>query len=80
MRLGRGSNNYATFVSPDFLRRLFIGFDAVAIYPGVSDGPDAFAVFQDTNIFRRQASADEAPPPNGRQQPGPVMEPRAPSA
>jgi SAM-dependent methyltransferase len=41
-----GSNSYATFVSPDFLKRLFIGFDLIRMFPGVS-------YRQDFSIFRR---------------------------
>ncbi|MGI8568956.1 MAG: class I SAM-dependent methyltransferase [Methylocella sp.] len=34
-----GSNNYAAYVSPDFLRRLFVGFQMIRMFPGVSHGP-----------------------------------------
>jgi SAM-dependent methyltransferase len=40
-----GSNSYATFVSPDFLKRLFIGFDLIRMFPGVSYRQD-FAIFR----------------------------------
>jgi SAM-dependent methyltransferase len=42
----QGSNSYATFVSPDFLKRLFIGFDLIRMFPGIS-------YRQDFSIFRR---------------------------
>lgn len=29
-----GSNNYLTYVSSDFLRRLFVGFQTIRMYPG----------------------------------------------
>jgi SAM-dependent methyltransferase len=48
-----GSNNYGTFVSPDFLRRLFIGFELVRIFPGISFGYNHFSGHQDISIFRR---------------------------
>jgi SAM-dependent methyltransferase len=57
-----GSNNYAAYVSPDFLRRLFVGFQLIRMYPGVSHGPiiatphqvnEAFVAYQDISIFRK---------------------------
>jgi SAM-dependent methyltransferase len=49
----QGSNNYATFASPDFVRRLFAGFEPVACFPGSSHGPTHFQAYQDILIFRR---------------------------
>lgn len=57
-----GSNYYGTYVSPDFLRRLFVGFQLIRMYPGVSHGPilesfyqvgEAFVAYQDIAIFRK---------------------------
>lgn len=45
-----GSNNYATFFSSDFMRRMFAGFEIRRIFPGVSHGPNPFASFQDIMI------------------------------
>ena len=49
----KGSNNYATFLSSEFLLNIFRGFQLVKIYPGISDGPNPFASYQDIVIFRR---------------------------
>jgi len=49
----QGSNLYATFVSSDFLKNLFVGFEVLRIFPGISHGPTHFASYQDTAIFRR---------------------------
>jgi SAM-dependent methyltransferase len=35
-----GSNNYATFATPDFIERIFAGFDLVAAFPGTSHPTD----------------------------------------
>jgi SAM-dependent methyltransferase len=57
-----GSNNYAAYVSPDFLRRLFVGFQMLRMYPGVSHGPilehwhqvnEFLVAYQDIAIFRK---------------------------
>ncbi|MGH6842653.1 MAG: class I SAM-dependent methyltransferase [Methylocella sp.] len=57
-----GSNNYGAYVSPDFLRRLFIGFQMIRMYPGVSHGPilkhwdqvsETLVAYQDIAIFRK---------------------------
>jgi SAM-dependent methyltransferase len=48
-----GSNSYATFMSSAFFRALFVGFEVVRLYPGVSHGPNPFASFQDIAILRR---------------------------
>jgi SAM-dependent methyltransferase len=49
----QGSNNYATFLSSEFVLNIFRGFQLVKIYPGISDGPNPFASYQDIVIFRR---------------------------
>lgn len=57
-----GFNNYAAYVSPDFLRRLFVGFQMIQMYPGVSHGPileswgqvnATLVAYQDIAIFRK---------------------------
>lgn len=48
-----GSNKYATFATPDFMERIFAGFDMIGAFPGVSHGPTHFASYQDTLIFQR---------------------------
>jgi SAM-dependent methyltransferase len=48
-----GSNNYATFATPEFMRRIFVGFDLLKAYPGISHGPNHFAAYQDILICRR---------------------------
>jgi SAM-dependent methyltransferase len=48
-----GSNNYATFLSPEFVFNVFQGFELVKVYPGVSEGPNPFASYQDIVVFRR---------------------------
>ena len=48
-----GSNNYATFMTSAFMRQLFAGFDVLRIYPGVSEGPNPFAAYQDIAVLRR---------------------------
>jgi SAM-dependent methyltransferase len=49
-----GSSNYATFVTPDFMRRIFGGFDLIRASPGISHGPTHhFMRYQDVLIFRR---------------------------
>jgi SAM-dependent methyltransferase len=50
-----GSNDYATFASPQFMERIFAGFELVRAFPGVSHGPTHFASYQDVMIFRRLA-------------------------
>lgn len=50
-----GSNDYATFASPEFMRRMFAGFDLIRVVPGVSHGPTPLAAHQDVMIFRRIA-------------------------
>lgn len=48
-----GSNHYATFMTSAFLRQLFVGFDVLRIYPGISHGPNPFASYQDIAVLRR---------------------------
>lgn len=48
-----GSNNYATFMTSAFMRQLFAGFDVLRIYPGISEGPNPFASYQDIAVLRR---------------------------
>jgi len=48
-----GANNYLAFATPDFMRRIFAGFDLIRAFPGVSHGPTHLAAFQDVLIFRR---------------------------
>ena len=50
-----GSNEYATFMTGEFLLKLFCGFDFIALYPGISRGPNPFASFQDIVILRRRS-------------------------
>lgn len=50
-----GSNHYATFLTSDFVRSVFRGFELLAIHPGVC-GPSHFAADQDIAIFRRTAA------------------------
>jgi SAM-dependent methyltransferase len=49
----KGSNRYGAFVSADFVRRLFIGFEVVRVFPGVLRGYNNFSGYQDVAIFRR---------------------------
>ena len=49
----KGSNEYATWFSADFMKRLFIGFDLVKMFPGLSHGPTHFVSYQDVAVFRR---------------------------
>jgi SAM-dependent methyltransferase len=49
-----GSNDYATFMTSAFVRSLFVGFEVVRIFPGVSHGPNPFASYQDIAILRRR--------------------------
>lgn len=53
----KGSNNYATFLTSEFIRNLFCGFQVITIYPGVSHGPNPFASFQDILILQRLVEA-----------------------
>jgi SAM-dependent methyltransferase len=48
-----GSNSYATFITSDFMRSLFKGFEVLRIYPGISRGPNPFASWQDIVVLRR---------------------------
>jgi SAM-dependent methyltransferase len=50
-----GSNQYATFMTAEFVTKLFCGFDLVVLYPGISRGPNPFASYQDIAILRRRA-------------------------
>jgi len=52
----QGSNAYATFATPEFMRRIFAGFDLLKVYPGVSHPPNAFVSYQDILIFCRTAA------------------------
>ena len=47
-----GSNDYATYMTSEFVRSLFKGFQLLRIYPGAS-GPHSFAANHDVAIFRR---------------------------
>jgi len=49
-----GSNHYATFATPDFMRRIFAGFDLIGAFPGISQ-PEHLNLMaqQDVLIFRR---------------------------
>lgn len=48
-----GSNEYATWMTADFVRSLFKGFETVRLFPGVSFGPTHFASHQDVVVLRR---------------------------
>jgi SAM-dependent methyltransferase len=48
-----GSNCYATFLSLEFVLNLFRGFELVAVHPGILEGPNPFASYQDIAVFRR---------------------------
>jgi SAM-dependent methyltransferase len=48
-----GSNHHATWMTPEFLRRLMIGWEEIYAEPGISHGPQPFASYQDIAIFRR---------------------------
>jgi SAM-dependent methyltransferase len=48
-----GSNDYATWMTSDFVRSLFKGFETLRLFPGVSHGPTSFAAHQDVVVFRR---------------------------
>jgi SAM-dependent methyltransferase len=50
----QGSNEYATWSSPDFMKRLFIGFKLVKMFPGLSHGPFHLASYQDVALFTRR--------------------------
>jgi SAM-dependent methyltransferase len=49
-----GSNQYATFVTSDFMSRIFVGFHLMRAFPGLSHGPTDLAAHQDVLIFRRE--------------------------
>lgn len=49
-----GSNDYATYMTSEFVRSLFKGFQLLRIYPGAC-GPNSFAANQDVAIFRRMS-------------------------
>ena len=51
----RGSNNYATFTTSGFMKRIFCGFELIAVFPGISHGPNHAVSEQDVYLFRRLA-------------------------
>lgn len=48
-----GSNHYATFATPGFMERIFVGFDLLLRHDGETDGPTHFGSHQDILVFRR---------------------------
>jgi SAM-dependent methyltransferase len=52
----KGSNSYATFMTPEFAEKLFRGFELIKTFPGTIRGPNPFASYQDISIFRRKPS------------------------
>lgn len=49
-----GSNDYATFMNSAFVKDLFEGFDPILLREGLSNGPTAFASYQDIAVLRRR--------------------------
>jgi SAM-dependent methyltransferase len=48
-----GSNEYGAWVTPDFMRRIFVGFDLMGAFPGASYAHANLMVHHDVLIFRR---------------------------
>jgi ubiquinone/menaquinone biosynthesis C-methylase UbiE len=48
-----GSNEYSTWMTAEFIRSLFKGFETAGLFPGLSHGPTHFAAHQDVVVLRR---------------------------
>jgi len=55
-----GSNDYAVFMTPQFVERLFAGFHRLWEFQGLLRGSHAFASTQDVAIFQRHSFADDS--------------------
>jgi SAM-dependent methyltransferase len=53
LRTFRGSNDYASFMTSEFVTALFNRFDLLRLRPGNSSNPTHFASYQDVAILRR---------------------------
>jgi hypothetical protein len=49
----QGSNEYATFMTAEFVRSLFKGFEPMRLFTGISHGSTHFAAHQDVITLRR---------------------------
>jgi SAM-dependent methyltransferase len=48
-----GSNLYATYLTSDFIRSLFNGFELIVERSSTKEGPSHFAAYQDIAVFKR---------------------------